>query len=91
VLVYEPPERVVFSWDINLDWKHESDPEATSEVEICFTAETPSRTRVQLEHRNIERHGSGWEAMRSAVGSANGWQGGLELFAQHMRSGMRNA
>jgi uncharacterized protein YndB with AHSA1/START domain len=85
VLAYEPPERVVFSWDIGLDWKQATDLEATSEVEIRFIAETAARTRVQLEHRNIDRHGSGWESMRDAVGSPEGWQGGLELFGQHLR------
>ena len=85
VLAYEPPERVVFSWDISLDWKHEANPEATSEVEVRFIAESPSRTRVELEHRHLERHGAGWEAMRDAVGSPNGWRGGLERFAQHLR------
>jgi uncharacterized protein YndB with AHSA1/START domain len=84
VLVYEPPERVVFSWDINLSWKHEPDPGATSEVEIRFIAESPLRTRVQLEHRNLDRHGPGWESMRDAVGHPNGWPGGLELFAKHL-------
>jgi uncharacterized protein YndB with AHSA1/START domain len=85
VLVYEPPERVTFSWDIDLSWKLESDPEATSEVEIRFIAETPGRTRVELEHRNLDHHGVGWEAMSKAVGSQNGWQEGLDLFAHHLR------
>lgn len=84
VLVYEPPERVTFSWDISLNWKHEPDPEATSEVEIRFTAETSTRTRVELEHRNIERHGEGWEKMRDAVGSPDGWN--LEGFAEAART-----
>lgn len=84
VLVYEPPARVVFSWDINLAWKHEPDTVATSEVEVRFIAESPSRTRVELEHRNLDRHGPGWESMRDAVGHANGWAGGLERFAQHL-------
>jgi hypothetical protein len=58
---------------------------ASPEVEIRFTAETSTRTRVKLEHRNIERHGAGWEAMRDAVDSEGGSQGGLDLFAQHLR------
>lgn len=82
VLAYEPPERVVFSWDINLNWELESDPERTSEVEVRFIAETAQRTRVELTHGRIERHGAGWESMRGAVGS--GWQGGLDAFAAHV-------
>ena len=82
ILAYDPPKRVVFSWDISPQWRVETDPELTSEVEVRFVAETPERTRVELEHRHLERHGDGWEAMRDAVGSPNGWQGGLELFAR---------
>ncbi len=80
VLVYEPPHRVVFSWDISLNWQIETDHEKTSEVEVRFTAEGPDRTRVTLEHRNIDRHGEGWEKMRDAVGSPGGWN--LQRFAE---------
>jgi uncharacterized protein YndB with AHSA1/START domain len=73
VLAHEPPERVVISWDINLSWQLETDPERSSEVEIRFTADGPQRTHVALEHRHLDRHGDGWERMRDAVGSAGGW------------------
>ena len=73
VLEYEPPERVVFSWDINPQWQIETDLEKTSEVEVRFTAEGPDRTRVELEHRNLDRHGDGWEALREGVDSEGGW------------------
>jgi uncharacterized protein YndB with AHSA1/START domain len=85
VLAYEPPGRVVFSWDIGLDWEIESDPERTSEVEVRFLPEGPDRTRVELEHRNIDRHGDGWERMREAVGSPDGWGVGLRAFAERLR------
>ncbi len=81
VLVYEPPARVVISWDINLEWQIEHDPARTSEIEINFVEEEPGRTRVVLEHRHLDRHGAGWEQMREAVGSPNGWNSGLERFA----------
>jgi uncharacterized protein YndB with AHSA1/START domain len=81
VLAYDPPNGFVMSWDINLEWKLETDPERTSEVEVRFIAEAHDRTRVELEHRNLERHGEGWERMRDAVGSPDGWAGGLEVFA----------
>jgi len=81
VLVYEPPDRVVFSWDISLQWQLEADPSKTSEIEVRFVPEGDSRTRVELEHRNIDRHGDGWEAMRDAVGSDGGWPVGLRRFA----------
>ena len=81
VLAFERPSRIVVSWDITLHWKHEPNVAKTSEFEVRFIPDGPDRTRVELEHRHLERHGEGWEAMRDAVGSPNGWQGGLELFA----------
>jgi uncharacterized protein YndB with AHSA1/START domain len=84
VLAYEPPERVVISWDINLQWQIETDRTRTSEVEVRFLAETPQRTRVELEHRNLERHGEGWESMRDAVGSPQGWAAGMRAFATRL-------
>ena len=73
VLAYEPPDRVVFSWDIGPTWQIEPDPEMTSEVEVRFVAEGPERTRVELEHRNLDRHGPGWPAVRDGVGGSEGW------------------
>jgi uncharacterized protein YndB with AHSA1/START domain len=84
VLAYEPPNRVVFSWDISTQWQRETDLDKTSEVEVRFIAEAPGRTRVELEHRNLERHGDGWEGMRDAVGAPDGWPGGLEAFAKRL-------
>jgi uncharacterized protein YndB with AHSA1/START domain len=84
VLAYEPPTRVVFSWDINLSWQLEADPEKASEVEIRFTPDGPDRTFMELEHRNLDRHGEGWEQMRDAVGSEGGWD--LRVFAEAARA-----
>jgi uncharacterized protein YndB with AHSA1/START domain len=84
VLAYTPPNRVVISWDIDPQWRIETDPEKTSEVEVLFTSETPERTRVELEHRNLDRHGEGWEGTRDAVGSPGGWPGCLEAFAERV-------
>lgn len=86
VLVYEPPYRVVISWDINTRWQLETDLEKTSEVEVRFVAEAPGRTRVELEHRNLERHGEGWEGMRDVVGSPDGWPGSLRRFAERLET-----
>ena len=86
VLVYEPPARLVISWNVNLQWQLESDQQRTSEVEVRFVSEGPSRTRVELEHRNLDRHGDGWEQMRDAVGSPDGWVVGLNRFAERVKS-----
>ncbi|MGH9063206.1 MAG: SRPBCC family protein [Acidimicrobiales bacterium] len=80
VLVYHPPTHVAFSWDIDLSWQIETDPARRSEVHVTFTAEGERRTLVELEHRHLDRHGDGWEAMRDAVGAPNGWD--LEPYAK---------
>jgi uncharacterized protein YndB with AHSA1/START domain len=73
ILVYEPPHRVVISWDISPSWQIETDQSRTSEVEVRFTSESPERTKVDLEHRNLDRHGEGWEGVREGVDSDQGW------------------
>jgi len=81
VLAYEPPDRVVFSWDISPQWQIETVPENTSEIEVRFVAETPQRTRVELEHRNIDRHGPGWQAVNEGVADEAGWSLYLARYA----------
>jgi uncharacterized protein YndB with AHSA1/START domain len=73
VLAYEPPNRVVISWDISPYWQIEPDHDKTSEVEVRFIAESPTRTKVELEHRNLDRHGEGWEGVREGVDGDQGW------------------
>ena len=81
VLAYEPPNRVVQSWNISPQWQIESDPAKTSEWEVRFVAETPQRTRVEIEHRNLDRHGEGWEGVRQGVGGDQGWPLYLQRYA----------
>ena len=81
VLAYEPPHRVVLSWDISPHWQLETDLAKTSEVEVQFIAEAPNRTRVDLEHRNLERHGEGWEGLSNGLGGDEGWPLYLDRFA----------
>src|ERR687892_1428921 len=87
VLAYEPPERVVFSWDISPQWQVETDLEKTSEGGVRFVAETPRRTRVELEHRHLELHGTGWEGVRESVGGDGGWPRYLRAYAELFASG----
>jgi uncharacterized protein YndB with AHSA1/START domain len=81
VLAFEPPDRIVFSWDISPRWQIESDPGNASEVEVRFIAESAERTRVELEHRNLDRHGAGWESARDGVSGDQGWPLYLDRYA----------
>jgi uncharacterized protein YndB with AHSA1/START domain len=82
VLAYEPPDRLVISWDISPRWEVERDPQKSSEVEIRFIAESADRTRVELEHRHLERHGDGWQSIRDGVAHENGWPLYLQRYAE---------
>lgn len=80
VLVWEPGRRFVVSWEISADWKPDARAAFASEVEVRFLEETPSSTRVELEHRNFERMGAdAGEKMRKGVDG--GWPGLLQLYA----------
>ncbi len=87
VLAYGPPDRVVFSWDISPYWQLETDPANTSEVEVRFIPEGPNRTRVELEHRNLDRHGPGWEGVRDGIADEGGWPTYLALYADVVDDG----
>ena len=77
IIVWEPPQRFVMSWDINSQWK----PDTTigSEVEVRFIADGADATRVELEHRKFEQLGAeGGNKVRKDVDG--GWPGMLERF-----------
>ncbi len=86
VLAFEPPHRIVISWDISPRWQIETDLSRTSEVEIRFIAESADRTRVELEHRHLDRHGAGWESERDGVAADAGWPLYLQRFAELLRA-----
>ena len=86
VLVFEPPERFVISWDIGPTWQLESDPGRTSEVEVRFLPLDGTGTRVVLEHRHLERHGAGWEQTLSALQGGDGWPTYLDRFVAQASS-----
>jgi len=80
VLVWEPPARLVLAWQITARWQY--DPAFVTEVEVTFSAEGPKRTRVVLEHRNLDRFGDAAPAMRDAFDSSGGWTGTVEIFGK---------
>jgi uncharacterized protein YndB with AHSA1/START domain len=86
VLVYEPPHRIVFTWDISPQWQIETDLSKTSEVEVRFIRETADRTRVELEHRHLDRHGEAWASLRDGVASDGGWPLYLGRYADQVGS-----
>jgi uncharacterized protein YndB with AHSA1/START domain len=79
VLIWEPPYRIVLTWDISAEWRH--DKELQTEVEIRL-AEASAGTQVELEHRKLERYGDKFEAMRSMFDSPEGWSGVLASLAK---------
>jgi len=79
VVTWEPPARIVLTWQLNAQFKF--DPGLVTEVEVQFTPEGPG-TRVDLEHRHLERLGDTAEALREAVDSPGGWSGLLQLYAE---------
>jgi len=81
VLAFEPFGRLVLSWHLQGDWKYDPDPAKASEIEVLFIAEAPDRTRVELEHRLIERHDLA-EKVAEGVGQDGGWGGLLHLYAE---------
>jgi uncharacterized protein YndB with AHSA1/START domain len=87
VLAFEPPERIVISWDIDPKWQLETDLARTSEVEIRFVPEDGGRTRVEVEHRHLDRHGDGWQDVRDGVASEGGWPLYLRRYADLVSAG----
>jgi uncharacterized protein YndB with AHSA1/START domain len=82
VLAFEPPDRVVFSWDISPRWQLEEDPNHASEVEVRFVPDGEGRTRVVLEHRHLDRHGAGWEGLAQGLATDDAWPTYLGRFAR---------
>ena len=80
VLAWEPPRRVLLSWQLDEEWDVDPDPARASEVEITFAAEGGG-TRVVLEHRGFERRAGGGRIAQEVAG-AGGWGGLLETYAE---------
>ena len=79
VLAWDPPSRFVLAWQLDADYEY--DPKLETEVEVRFLAESPTRTRVELEHRHLDRYGAREAELRASFESGGGWQLGLDRFA----------
>jgi uncharacterized protein YndB with AHSA1/START domain len=86
VLAYVPPSRVAVSWHMNGNFQYDPDPAKASRVEVFFHADGAHRTRVELVHSNLDRHGEGWEKLREMVSSQGGWPTILEGFGESARA-----
>jgi uncharacterized protein YndB with AHSA1/START domain len=80
VLTWEPTSRLVLSWDINAEWQY--DAELKTEIEVRFVAESGERTRVELEHRHLDRYGEHRDRMRAVFDTEGDWGKLLEAFAR---------
>jgi uncharacterized protein YndB with AHSA1/START domain len=81
VLAWEPPARVVFTWQINGSWQFDPDPAHASEIEARFTADGPQETTVDLEHRYFERIDGG-RTIRDTINGGGSWQLLLDSYAK---------
>jgi len=85
VLSCDPPNRIVVAWQITAQgdaWVYDPDLTHASEFEVTFREQPDGRTRVELEHRNIERHGAGANGIRQGVAGPGGWPGILDNYAK---------
>jgi uncharacterized protein YndB with AHSA1/START domain len=80
VLVWEPHTRLVLTWDITADWQY--DPNLNTEIELRFIPQGKESTRVELEHRRLDRYGARRDQMRTIFDKTGDWGRLLESFAQ---------
>jgi uncharacterized protein YndB with AHSA1/START domain len=80
VLVWEPPRRIVVTWQVGPDWIYEPDPAKASEIEVRFLAESQQQTRIEFEHRHLERYGEQADHMRAILDAPVGAAGVLRAY-----------
>lgn len=73
VLVWEPPHRLVFTWQISADRQPVPDPNKAGEIEVRFEAEGATMTRVDFEHRHFRRHREGAAEYKAMLEAPEGW------------------
>jgi uncharacterized protein YndB with AHSA1/START domain len=81
VLAWEPPHRLIVTWQINGHWQFDEDPQHASEIEVRFSADRPDQTTVELDHRHLDRLVDGQTLHDQIVEAGGGWGTLLVLFA----------
>ena len=81
VLAWDPPNHIAMSWHLNGTWSYDPDPAKASRVDVRFVSENEHVTRVELAHSGLDKHGSGWEQLRTGISGPGGWTGLLERFS----------
>lgn len=81
VLTWEPPHRLVLTWQINGKWQYDPDPAHASEIEVRFVANGAEQTTVELRHHHLDRLVDG-EAVPGVLGGDMGWATVLKRFAE---------
>jgi hypothetical protein len=84
VLAFDPPDSFTLAWHLDGNFRYDPDPAHSSEVNVRFIAESPTHTRVEVEHRGFERHGADANAVRGAVDGPQGWDFCLDHFAKYI-------
>lgn len=82
VAVWEPPGRFVVTWQIGSDWKYHDDLVTT--VDVRFDEEGPGRTRVRMEHRDLDAYGADAAAMRETFEQPGAWGATMEAYARRV-------
>jgi uncharacterized protein YndB with AHSA1/START domain len=77
VLAWEPPARLLLAWQLDANFKYA--PDLATEVEVRFIAAAAGATRVELEHRKLERLGEHAEKLGEAIN--RGWPAVLGAYA----------
>ena len=86
MLAWEPPTRLVLAWRLDAEWKHNPDPAKQTEIEVHFVPDGPGRTRVDLEHRLLDRFDGAADEMKATFESDAGWVGLLKRYADAVAS-----
>ena len=81
VLVFSPPTKLAYAWHLDPTWSYDPDETRASRVDVTFSDAGGGKTRLDLVHSQIDRHGVGWEKIRDGVNGADGWSGILDRYA----------